>query len=1063
MSTIFISHSSKNNEWAKRISDWLGAETRKYQSLFLDFDPEIGIPLGTSWRATLFEKLGLCRAVIVLCSQDYLSSQWCLSELAIAIDRGKHVFPLQLDASPLPSLLMETQGCEMRTIDFSQESDQSWRKLELSLAEHLNWRDKLHWPLSQCPFPGLEPFDDHYAPVFYGRDRSIDAVEARMRSLGRLDSALLLLLGSSGCGKSSLVRAGVIPQLRADPSQNWIVLEPFRPLRNPWLRLQSVVAKAFLDQNGAPGEQALEPPIPTGAEAMEATVLMEQLDRLRLRRNRPEAVVVIVIDQFEELLLQGSSTRPHQPTAEPAEADRFLMMLSDLLRIRNGQVLLLATLRTDFLAALEAHPSHLARQARQDLVEPIRIEAFSQLIHGPLQRMGRTMQPELMASLLADSGNSDTLPLLAFTLRELWKLREQRGTAVSGPNACWWDLTLDDYRTLGGLEGSVRQAADGAWRLEDSEAEEVSAVREAFLNHLVRLSEDDRPTRRRAHWQELPERSLPVLERLVQARLLVAGLEESSHQRTLEVAHEALLRTWPTLVRWLEEGRLELEQRRRIKRLGDDLLPNRGPKLCQQAIKQLAVMAVAGSSEAMAVRQEAGDALAELVRNGELPEHEKTDAVLVLGLIGDAQMLRQLLADDLAEPPVRRRAAEALGALTRQGDIGAQRPMILMELEQHLRTAALNVLVRGEADWRTVDDQLPSLQGAARGLQLAMATDLPLLGNEPGRVVPMLTLTALREGEGLRVRTEVVEPLVWRLPLPRGEQLELVVIPGGDYRIGSPEGEMGRHCYSDKHPRDRCQGVDVEAQRQVRLESFAMARFAITQAQWLAVSQLDSIKQDLDPRPATFEARDLWECHVQPQSLPVESVSWYDCQEWLARLNRWLAEQWPALAGIGVAPRLELPSETRWETSCRAGSDAPFHFGDHLDGTWANFNASTSEGLNRLGEFRERPVTIGQFGLVNRFGLAEMHGQIFEWCSDLWHPDPVAQGWPMEGQGWEEPDPRLDQSSQQNWRQVRGGSWFFGTMEARAALRANCDPKYFFPSVGLRPCCSLPPGFVSHS
>ena len=796
---------------------------------------------------------------------------------------------------------------------------------------------------------------------------------------------------------------------------------------------------------------------------MEATALLEQLDRLRLLRNQPEAVVVIVIDQFEELLLQGSSTRPHQPTAAPSETDHFLAMLSDLIRIRNGRVLVLATLRTDFLAALEAHPSHLARQARQDLVEPIRIEAFAQLINGPLQRMGRTMQPELMASLLADSGNSDTLPLLAFTLRELWKLREQRGTAVAGPNDSWWDLTLDDYRTLGGLEGSVRQAADGAWRLVDSEAEEVSAVREAFLNHLVRLSEDDRPLRRRAHWQELPELSLPVLERLVQARLLVAGLEESSHQRTLEVAHEALLRTWPTLVRWLEEGRLELEQRRRIKRLGDDLLPSRGPKLCQQAIEQLATMAVAGSSEAMAVRQEAGDALAKLVQNGALPEHEKTDAVLVLGLIGHAQVLRQLLADGQAPPPIRRRAAEALGAMARQGDFTAQRPMIAMELERQLRTEGLNVLIEGPSGWPQLDGQLPPLQGAARGLQLAMAADLPLLGNGPGRIVPMLTLTALGEGEGLRVCTEVVEPQVWRLPLPGGEQLELVVVPGGDYSIGSTAGEIGRHCYSDKHPRDRCQGVDVEARRQVRLESFAMARFAITQAQWLAVSRLDSITRDLDPRPATFEAKDLWGCHVQPHSLPVESVSWYDCQEWLARLNRWLAEQWPALGGFGVAPRLELPSENRWEASCRAGSDTPFHFGDHLDATWANFNARTSEGLSRVGEYRERPVSIGQFGLVNRFGLAEMHGQVFEWCSDLWHPDPVAQGWPMEGQSWEEPDPRLDQSSQQNWRQVRGGSWFFGAMEARAALRANNDPKYFFPSVGLRPCCSLPPDFLSHT
>ena len=89
--------------------------------------------------------------------------------------------------------------------------------------------------------------------------------------------------------------------------------------------------------------------------------------------------------------------------------------------------------------------------------------------------------------------------------------------------------------------------------------------------------------------------------------------------------------------------------------------------------------------------------------------------------------------------------------------------------------------------WAEHDALLPLLQGASRGLQLAASADLPLLGSGPGRRVPMLTLTALEEGSGLRIRTEVVKRAVWTLPLPGGEQLELVVVPeAGRTGIGSP-------------------------------------------------------------------------------------------------------------------------------------------------------------------------------------------------------------------------------------------------------------------------------------
>jgi formylglycine-generating enzyme required for sulfatase activity len=321
----------------------------------------------------------------------------------------------------------------------------------------------------------------------------------------------------------------------------------------------------------------------------------------------------------------------------------------------------------------------------------------------------------------------------------------------------------------------------------------------------------------------------------------------------------------------------------------------------------------------------------------------------------------------------------------------------------------------------------------------------------------MLTLTALEAGEGLRIRTEVVTPPVWRLPLPGGEQLELVVVPGGEAQIGSPETEAGRDWYANTC--DGCKGVNVEAERTVRLERFALVRHLITQAQWQAVAMLPRLERDLNPSPGSYKADDLWERFAQPGGLPVDSVSWLDCQEWLSRLNRWLLEQWGLLGGQGDAPQLALPGEGQWEAACRAGATTPFHFGDTLDASWANCDGIYTYGRGRKGACRQRPVPVGFFGLVNRWGLAELHGQLFEWCGDQWHPDPKGESWPSAGLPWEGVDPVLEAlgTAQKHMKLLRGGSWFGGPHNCRAANRGSAHPASVGTNFGVRPCCLLPP------
>lgn len=480
----------------------------------------------------------------------------------------------------------------------------------------------------------------------------------------------------------------------------------------------------------------------------------------------------------------------------------------------------------------------------------------------------------------------------------------------------------------------------------------------------------------------------------------------------------------------------------------------------RNAIAKLAALVAtgAGPSEQRAVRTLATERLGLTLLDCDLSLEERIDAATVLGLIGNGvaeASLQQVMREDDQPLLLRCVASEALGVSAALVDTQEhQRNRIMKELETLLRSQQVDVLVGGAEGWDRIDEVLPLLQSAARGLQMAAAADLPLLGSDSGSPVPMLTLTVREEGERIRVLTEVVRVQVWQLPLPQGERLELVSVPGGLHSIGSPDDEAGRDFYESN--KERCQGVNVELQRSVRLAPFSMVRFPITQAQWAAVAGLEPLERELNPNPSTFEQKSLWECYAQPGGLPVDSVSWFDCVEWLSRLNHWLAQEWAAQGVMAAAPKLALPSESQWEVACRAGSGDPFHFGHTLDSSWANYDGNYLYGLGRKGVNRQRTTVTGAFGLVNRWGLAEMHGQLWEWCGDFWHPDPLEA--PLNGLAWEELDPALEGSLQQGMKVLRGGSWIRFTRTLRAAFRYANFPHYIGSEMGFRPCCLLPPG-----
>jgi hypothetical protein len=198
--------------------------------LFLDFDPDAGIQTGERWRNQLYEHLQLCAAVIVICSEAYAASQWCLVELGVAMASGKLVLPVRFAAgTPLPRLLSETQATALALIDLEQGADTGWQRL-LQGLKPLSWQSRLPWPPPDepgaSPFPGLKTFERRHAAVFFGQDQVLRALQQTINQLPQRQSRLLVILGASGCGKSSLLRAGLPPPLPPSRSTR-------RPARSP--------------------------------------------------------------------------------------------------------------------------------------------------------------------------------------------------------------------------------------------------------------------------------------------------------------------------------------------------------------------------------------------------------------------------------------------------------------------------------------------------------------------------------------------------------------------------------------------------------------------------------------------------------------------------------------------------------------------------------------------------------------------------------------------------------------------------------------------------------------
>jgi WD40 repeat protein len=536
MARVFISHSSRDRESADLMRHWL--QEQGFAAPFLDFDKHSGIPPGADWERTLYRELETSEAVLIIQTPNWLESKWCFAEFTQARALGKPIFPVI--ETPTGETLIAR---DIQALDLRLDREGGLARLGRELARiALDAQGGFAWDSSRPPYPGLMAFQEEDAAIYFGRDDDIRRLIERLNAR-RIQGGirLIALLGASGSGKSSLLRAGVIPRLKRNP-HNWIVAPPMRPQIYPVDELARAMAIAW----GRPADWRGLRNILQGGD--ERNCVADWAEDVRMAAGAHEAQVLLAVDQAEELF----------STADPGQARRFIQILAGISSAPIPAIGILA-FRSDFLEALQ-RSELLAGRFEEFSLGPLPLARVPQIIEGPARVAGLDVDDGLVSEASRDAATEDALPLLAFALREL---KDRHGNDNR--------LSLDDYRALGDLreglsplENAVRKAADEVIASSGADEVDLRALREAFIPALVRVNDAGEYVRRPAVWTELPLAAHQLLERLAAARLLVRRQE--GEVSVVEVAHEALLRKWPRLRAWLDEerafliGRQQLEQ-----------------------------------------------------------------------------------------------------------------------------------------------------------------------------------------------------------------------------------------------------------------------------------------------------------------------------------------------------------------------------------------------------------------------------------------------------------------------------------------------------------------------
>ncbi|MFN8529769.1 MAG: protein kinase [Anaerolineae bacterium] len=395
------------------------------------------------------------------------------------------------------------------------------------------------------PYKGLRTFQETDSIHFFGREalvRQLIRTFNRTRNLSRF----MAVVGPSGSGKSSVVKAGLIPALRRGAimgSEHWYYVEmlpgakPFKELAAALVSVATTSPDDLIErlEQGDNGlRDVLNDILPPG--------MSNEL--------------CLIIDQFEEVFTLND---------QDAEIVRFLSSLTTAINDPNSRLRLVITLRADFYDRPLLYPSISDLMRRNtEIVTPMLPDELERAITGPAKQFGITLEEGLVSAIIAEVNEQPgALPLFQYLLSELFERRERDR------------MTLSAYQAIGGVRGALAQRADELYKA--FTLDEQKAARQLFLR-LITLGEGAEDTRRRALLSEImsiarqPAAMRSVIDKLGRSRLVTFDRDPITHTPTVEVTHEAIIREWRQLREWLDDSRGDIRMERTLAVLAEEWL-----------------------------------------------------------------------------------------------------------------------------------------------------------------------------------------------------------------------------------------------------------------------------------------------------------------------------------------------------------------------------------------------------------------------------------------------------------------------------------------------------------
>ena len=377
----------------------------------------------------------------------------------------------------------------------------------------------------RCPYKGLDVFEEDDAELFFGREKLVDELAKRVN-----ESRTVFITGPSGSGKSSLVRAGLIPALKHGAIKNshrWRY-ETIKPGRDPLSALASAFSRLKSPELGKYFRENVHY-FETLHECAESAL-----------SERKDQRLVLFIDQFEEVFTQVSKD----------ETELFLNLLTHAAAVENGRIILLFAMRSDFVSNCAKHPELNDLLNRQFIqIGAMQPDELVSAIAQPALRVGLKIDPNLIAQIINDmQGEPGALPLMQFALKDLFDAQQAQGGVIA--------LTLNDYLGRGGIRKALERHADNSFKKLNQHEQELTR---SIFSSLIEIGHGTQDTRRTANFDELIPASVnteevqAIVRKLADARLITT--DEIAGKDTVTIAHEKLIDAWPWLKKLMNENR----------------------------------------------------------------------------------------------------------------------------------------------------------------------------------------------------------------------------------------------------------------------------------------------------------------------------------------------------------------------------------------------------------------------------------------------------------------------------------------------------------------------------